>query len=71
VQTASDAETHLPKGTHQIEHYSFQINAPDLVPREFCSPDPAKIRAHAKRHGTSLPIPGVTIWPDDTMVQRK
>jgi hypothetical protein len=71
VQTASAAETHLPKGMHQIEHYSFQINAPDLVPRDFCSPDPAKIRAHAQRYGTSLPIPGVTIWPDDTMVQRK
>jgi hypothetical protein len=70
VQVASAVETHLPKGMHQIEHYSFQINSPDLVPREFCSPDPVKIRAHAQRYGTSMPIPGVTIWPDDTMVQR-
>jgi hypothetical protein len=71
VHMASAAETHLPKGMHQIEHFSFQINSPDLVPREFCSPDPTKIRVHAQRYGTSMPIPGVTIWPDDTMVQRR
>lgn len=71
VQAANTAETHLPKGMYQVERYSFQVNSPDMVPREFCSPDPAKIRAHAQRYGTTMPIPGVTIWPDDIMGQRR
>lgn len=71
VQAAGGAEAHLPQGMYRTTRFSFQINAPDLVPRHFCSPDEKKIRAHVDAHEGRVDIPGVTVWPDDIMGQRK
>lgn len=71
VQSAVVAETHLPKGMYQTKHFSFQVNAPDMVPRQFCSPDDKKIRAYIDACDGRVDIPGVTVWPDDIMGQRR
>ncbi len=41
----------------------LEITNPDLVPREFCSPDLAKVRAALKAHtaGTPFEVPGIKI----------
>lgn len=41
--------------------YDFEITNPNLVPREFCSPDPVKIRAHITAHKAAAQIDGVKI----------
>lgn len=42
-------------------HYEIEIVDPDLVPRQYCSPDPVKIRAAAVAAKGELEIPGVAV----------
>jgi hypothetical protein len=50
--------------------WSFRVDHPDLVPREFCKPDEAKIRAAVKLKANSTVIPGVTIFEDVKITKR-
>ncbi len=56
-------EVPTAKGVSVQEHWDFEIVNPDLVPREYCSPDPAKIRAAIWYADTPRnpprPIPGI------------
>jgi hypothetical protein len=45
---------------------SYRIDDESLVPREFCSADPKKLRAHVLVHGMKTNIDGVTVFPDET-----
>ena len=69
VQAANTLEAYQPAGTSLVEHYKFRVDNPDLVPRELCSPDSAKIRGYLKLHKASAEIPGVAIWREDTVRQ--
>jgi hypothetical protein len=50
--------------------WNFRIDQPELVPREFCKPDEAKIRAAVKLKANSTVIPGVTIFEDVKLTKR-
>jgi hypothetical protein len=49
--------------TSVIQSFLYEIVEPDLVPRELCSPDLAKIKA--KHKYDKLPVPGVLITPTE------
>jgi len=49
--------------TSVIQGFNYEIVDPDLVPRELCSPDIAKIKA--KHKYDKLPVPGVLITPTE------
>lgn len=72
VKAANEAEAHQPDNISLVEHYEFRIESPDLVVRELCSPDPAKIRAYLKLHGAAAinATPGIKVWREDTVVRR-
>jgi len=72
VEAATEAEVHQPDNITRTEHYSFQIENPDIVPRELCSPDDKKIRAYLTIHkGAAIgSIPGVTVWRQDIIGNR-
>lgn len=46
--------------------FDFEIVNPDAVDRQFCSPDPAKIRAHIDNGGL-MAIPGVRFFKKDVV----
>jgi hypothetical protein len=45
--------------------WAFRIDNPELVQREYCSPDEKKIRAIVTSLGPSAPIKGITIYEDE------
>ena len=49
-------------GTRDV--WKFLVENPELVPRQFCSPDERKIRAHVAAYGDKQPIAGVNIFAD-------
>jgi hypothetical protein len=48
-------------GFYVRERWVFDIVAPDLVPREYCSPDAVKIRKVVEAMGPANNIPGITV----------
>lgn len=46
------------------KRWTHAIENPELVPRELCSPDPAKIRAWVAAGGRQAP--GLLVWQDET-----
>lgn len=48
----------------------FEIKNPDEVPRQFCSPDPDKIREHLRNGGLEA-IKGVRFYDETQVVARK
>lgn len=48
----------------------FEITDPDEVPRQFCSPDPEKIRAHLEDGGLAA-IKGVRFFEDTSVTVRQ
>ncbi len=62
--TAIIPEAPHAKGVSVTEYWDFEVTDPALVPREYCSPDPAKIKAGIWYANTPKtpprPIPGVT-----------
>lgn len=61
VTTTSEVE-----GVRTSKHWTFEITDPDAVPRELCTPDPAKIRqviSEARKAGEDPPeLPGVRFY---------
>jgi hypothetical protein len=49
-------------GSVVVERWDFTIDDPDLVPREFCDPSPARIRKVVAALGDKMPIPGVRVF---------
>lgn len=64
------AAAHLSKCAKELREAlgKFLITDPDLVPREYCSPDPKKIGAVDP---TSTAIPGVRFFQDDVVTSRR
>ncbi len=68
----------IPEPAHvektSVRHgWEPEITDPELVPREFCSPDLAKIRAHIRYADTHKPpreIPGVKFNPKSSVTVR-
>lgn len=58
------APTAPPPNVGTRDVWKFLVENPDLVPRQFCSPDNAKIRAHVAAYGDKQPIPGVNVFAD-------
>jgi hypothetical protein len=58
----------VPKqaGSSIRKHYGYRIDNEAMVPREFCSPDPRKIKSHVDAYGMSAKISGVTVLPGET-----
>jgi hypothetical protein len=56
-------ESHVPKveGLSAVKRWVFTIEDPDLVPREFCVPSEALIRARVQAMRGATNIPGVTV----------
>jgi hypothetical protein len=72
VGAANAAEVHQPDNVTRTEHYAFRVDAPDLVPRELCSPDERKIRAYLSIHKAAAigAVAGVTVWREDIIGRR-
>jgi hypothetical protein len=51
----------IQEGFYVKERWVFEVTDPDKVPREFCSPDDKKIRAHVDAYGPTATIAGVQI----------
>lgn len=71
-QAAVAVSTSAPKaaGLGARKIYKVEILNADLVPREYCIPDEAKIRKLAAIQGLSLKIPGVKIIEDFSLTSR-
>jgi len=53
------------------EVWQHEIEDPEQVPREYCSPDERKIREAVRRDENPVrEIPGVRIWPEEKMANR-
>ncbi len=66
-------DTALPAGISMRDTWEFEIVHDDLVPRELCSADPRKIRAHIALYGTGStphPIAGVNITKGSIVAAR-
>lgn len=61
-------QSSVPKQTGSAvrKKFSYRIDDPEKVQREFCSPDPKKIKAHVDAYGMASKISGVTPYPDET-----
>ncbi len=72
--TLAIPEPATAKGVSVRHVWAFNIKAPDLVPREFCSPDPAKIKAAIwyadTPHKPPNDIPGVEFYLADQVTVR-
>lgn len=57
----------VPKqvGSSIRKKHSYRIDDEAMVPREFCSPDPKKIKATVDAYGMGAKISGVTVFPDE------
>jgi len=71
VDAANELQAVLPESTSLVEHWEFLIEQPDLVPREWCSPDVGKIRAwvDAWKESAVGNLPGVRIFRQDRVRQ--
>lgn len=67
---ATQATVSVPTNVTVRAVWSFEVETPDLVPREYCSPDDKKIRTMVMA-SDGAPIPGVRIWKDTAVSQRK
>jgi hypothetical protein len=70
--TASNVETvnvATPQGQVVIENWQARVVTEDLVPREFCSPDPVKLSRYAKLMKAKASVPGV-VFEDVGTVRR-
>lgn len=67
---AVKADVVLPSNISITKRWRHNVVAPDLVPRNMCSPDPRKIQAAVDASEGAVAIPGVAIFPDDVVTQR-
>jgi hypothetical protein len=69
MQVISQIEpVQAPQGVSVRKVWKFVIENPDLVPREFCSPDESKIRLVDP---TTASIPGIRFFQEDVVTARK
>lgn len=54
-------------GVSMRDETKYEIVDPNVVPREFCTPDDKKIRNYVKAMGKSTNIPGVRVWVEKTV----
>lgn len=55
------------QGVATVERWEFRIKDENAVPREYCSPDPRKLRAVVNALKGSTRIPGVEVFRNDSM----
>lgn len=58
-------------GVSLRDKWTYEVVNADLVPRELCSPDPAKIRAYVEAYKDRAQIPGVVVTKDVTVAVRR
>lgn len=60
-------EVNTPKGVTAptTPEWDYEVVNPDLVPRQWCSPDPKLIAGTVKLLGKNTDIPGVRIFPKE------
>jgi len=63
-------DTAMPAGLGARDVWSYEITDEALVPRELCSPDPAKIRAWVAAWKNAAAVPGVRIFEDTIISSR-
>jgi predicted RNA-binding protein with RPS1 domain len=51
-------------GSVSVTKWKFEIETPDEVPREFCDPNPTKVRKVVEALGDKCKIPGVRVWQE-------
>lgn len=54
------------KGSAIKKTFGYRVDDPGKVQREYCSPDPKKMRDHVNAYGMNSRIDGVTVFPDET-----
>lgn len=59
-----------PKGISTREVWKAEVVDPDAVPREFCSPDPKKIKAYLEGLRGEPSMPGVKFTKDSIVTAR-
>lgn len=64
------ASTALPTGLSERKRWTYRIVDDAQVPRELCSPDPAKIAAYVKAHENRHAVPGVEIFEESILASR-
>lgn len=60
-------QSSVPKqaGSSIRKKYGYRIDDEEKVEREFCSPDPKKIKSTVDAYGMKAKIGGVTVFPDE------
>lgn len=61
MATAAQATVEIPRNITVKEVWNFVVTDPAAVPREYCSPDVAKIAAVVEALGDKANIPGVSV----------
>jgi len=70
MTVAAQTQVELPKSLSVREAWAFEVINPDLVPREYCSPDATKLRQAVGASKGQIEIPGVTVRREDVVVKR-
>lgn len=66
VVIAPKVSVHAPQATAStVTRWKYEVTNPAVVPREFCEPSPALIN-RAVQNGVRV-IPGVRIWPEESI----
>lgn len=69
---AIKVESSVPKveGISSREEWTFEIEDPNIIPREFLMPDEKKIRAYVKTMKEKAQIPGVKVYKTAIIIKR-
>lgn len=61
-------QSSVPKqaGSSVKKKFSYRVDDPAKVQREYCSPDPKKMKQRVDAYGMEANIAGVTVYPDET-----
>ena len=74
MAVAAQATVEVPRNQTVRLVWRFAVESPELVPREFCSPDDKKIAPVVEALGLAAAetIPGIRVWKDaDVIVRQK
>ena len=70
LQTAVANAAPQAAGTHTRTNWRYEITDPAAIPREYLKVDEQKIGLVARQTKGSVTIPGVRIYPEETVVAR-
>jgi len=60
----------VSRGSHLRKYWTYEIEEPNKVPREFCIPDKLKIGEEVRNKKGKTNIPGVRVFQETTLAKR-